>query len=305
MDTGVERDKYHPLETAISEVAAGKPVCFSETSSLGEVFKKMQTEGLEGVIVESESRPVGLVTKKSFFRPDFFKDKAESTWTEWPVSQVMDTRFPNISSEATLGECIKAMNFGDTQVLPVCNEEGKIQSIVNAYDLLLLLKEKIFGKDSTCEELFDQNVIDKKKRWQLANEFILYAPLKNVIFEECLRVDYKTNLEHGLQLMWENPRNHLLLVEYNTQLRGVFTLKDFWDKILGQNNPTVYLLGCDHCMTPWTKLFLAKGNVAHAIVYMATHRSQNVIAVDEDNFPLALVGPLDILKFVNGPSVSV
>ena len=33
---------------------------------------------------------------------------------------------------------------------------------------------------------------------------------------------------------------------------------------------------------------------------MATNQARDMIVLDEDDYPLALIGPLDILQFVNG-----
>ena len=42
--------------------------------------------------------------------------------------------------------------------------------------------------------------------------------------------------------MWKNRRSHVFLVEHETQLKGVFTLQDFLDKILNQNHLEISLL---------------------------------------------------------------
>ncbi len=302
----MEKGSNNLLEIPISQIELKEAVYFSDTSLLGESLKKMQTEKLESVLVGDRENPKGLLKKQDFFQERFLKSDQENSWKEWPVSQIMATDLSSVSLDTTLSECIRTMNLKEVQVLPVCNDEGKMQFIVDAYDLFSLFKKVFFRDEDPYGKGFSWDVIyvGHSQKWQTANDFIFYTPLRNVIFEESLKLDYRTKIEEALQLMWKNQKSHVFFVEHETQLKGIFTLQNFLDKILDKNHLENLALASEDFMTPKSEVFFSKHNVAHAVFYMAANYGQDMVVLDNDDYPLALIGPLDILQFVNGLSIS-
>ena len=122
------------------------------------------------------------------------------------------------------------------------------------------------------------------------------TPLQKSIQQDAVRIDMNKSLEDTLKKMQENKVGAILVTEYETTLRGIITERDFLLKIYGKvdlkNKVKDY-------MTPNPHTLLNRHIFAHAINNMFHCNYRNIIMVNEDRYPLAIVSLFDLFKYIS------
>ncbi len=289
---------------SISEIHLSEAVSLDQEAPLGEVLEVVQEKRVESVALEKQGRITGILTGRDFLMKVIVRG---DDWSKIPASQIMTPSPLTVSLDAKVRDCIKLVSLKEIIHLPVCDSQGKMQYMMNVNDLLRFVTKQFprdVSRHGTVVEWsfvhvddFEENLFLQIKDKNKLNSSVFMASLKRVIFREPLRIDYRASLWQVLRSMQEERQGSVLLMEYETKLKGILTERDFLMRILGKMNFRDSALLVEEVMTPDPHTLLFKHNLAHAINNMAAFRYRNIIIVNEDKFPLAVVGPLDIFKF--------
>ena len=98
--------------------------------------------------------------------------------------------------------------------------------------------------------------------------------------------------------MQKNKVGSLLIMEYETKILGIVTERDLLLKYFGKisfgENRSV-----KEFMTANPHLLLHRHYLAHAINNMFKFKYRNIIVVNEDKFPIALVSLLEVFRYIS------
>ena len=130
----IDWSQYMPIE----DLARSAVVTVSPGESVRSVAQTMESESVGSVIVESDTKPVGIVTDRDL-TTRVIANGEEST--DGPVETVMTENPTTVDCETGFYTAMKQMRESGVRRLPVC-ENGELVGIITADDITELLADE-------------------------------------------------------------------------------------------------------------------------------------------------------------------
>jgi len=301
MDKKVDRRKFDvPLTTLnIESFPQG-----NLEEDLGQIIKKLN-ESKKGAMALIEDDIVqGVISESDFINKVSFEEK---DWVKEPCYSIATLEPHTLREDALISDAIKLLVKKNFRHIPLVDENNKFKSFLSIKDLLAYIIK--FFPDQVEEygtkTSWDFKIVDhlagklssnsKKDNFISGNIFL--SNLKRLSYQKPLIMDVDDFLWDAVNLMQRRKRGAIVLTEYETKIKGIFTERDLLFKVLGKiNNNEKYKIRDFMTKNPHT--LLGKHYVAHALNNMFHFNYRTTVIVNEDRFPLSIIGLLDIFKFV-------
>jgi len=293
------------LEVPIESLTLLPLIRVDEEAPLKEVYEIMQKENIGSVIVTKFDVLAGIITERDFILRVLGKFE---NFEEMPVKEFMTKRPFAIKKEASLLSLIEMVSVHDFRHIPVIDEDGVPVNIISIRDLVKfitdLFPEEVKAKGSMrnwtsfhSEMQFEDFSLERNDSMGIKGE-IFFQPLSRAINDNALILDVSLSVQEVLKRMQEEKKGAVILVEYETMIRGIITERDFVLKIIGKNRLEDGPLPVSKFMTPNPDCLLSRHILSNALNSMFERGYRNIIIVNEDRQPVTVVSMLDIFKFI-------
>ena len=128
------------------------------------------------------------------------------------------------------------------------------------------------------------------------SEYFLSSQISRLPLLPCLRADINQSVEFVLMSMRERGVSSCAISRYETLLEGIVTERDFLMKIFPRDWNEVRKRPISDFMTPSPHALSPKHPMGVAIQNFLNHRYRNLVIIDEDRFPVYILGVGDIFK---------
>ena len=293
------------LEVPIESLTLLPLIRVDEEAPLKEVYEIMQKENIGSVIVTKFDVLAGIITERDFILRVLGKFE---NFEEMPVKEFMTKRPFAIKKEASLLSLIEMVSVHDFRHIPVIDEDGVPVNIISIRDLVKfitdLFPEEVKAKGSMrnwtsfhSEMQFEDFSLERNDSMGIKGE-IFFQPLSRAINGNALVLDVSLSVQEVLKRMQEEKKGTVILVEYETMIRGIITERDFILKIVGKHRLEDGPLPISEFMTPNPDCLLSRHILSNALNSMFERGYRNIIIVNEDRQPVTVVSMLDIFKFI-------
>lgn len=292
------------FEKEISSLNLVKPYTLPETTTLLEVVEFLQEKRIGCLLLENNKKLTGVITERDFLMKIIGKVE---DWREKPIKDYMTKDPIALSPSDQILEVIQTMITGDFRHLPIIDEHKEVVGILSVKDLLALLvsffKEEIESLGTMVEWTYNDTGSYSEDFSLLSGDdsqissSIFFAELKRAIVKPANTIDKNKTVQEAMSIMRERRAGSLLVMEYETKILGIITERDLLFKFFGKSSYEDKKLVTEF-MTPNPHLLLHRHYLAHAINNMFMFKYRNTIVVNEDKFPVALVGLLEVFRFI-------
>jgi CBS domain-containing protein len=307
LKTGMKEIDNNAFDVPLSELGLPPLISLSSTVMILDVLNILQEKKMGSLTFIEEDKLVGILTEKDLLLRVVGKIE---NWRDLPASGVMTKDPLSITLDHTVAEAIKMMSKMEFRHVPIVDDEGRPIHMVSVTDILkFIIKffpdfvEKqgtvvdwdIFSFEDFGEDFSISPPSDKGK----VSGSIFMTPLKRIRNQSAPCLDHQLPLSEVLEYMQERRLSSLIITEYDSKIKGVFTERDLLMKVLSSEVKVdlTKILVCD-VMTKDPHMLSYKHYLCHGINNMFTFKYRNLIVVDEDRFPIAIIRLLDILKYI-------
>lgn len=301
MDAEVSKSNF---DVPLKDLKIEKPTTGRFDDPLEKSLQIMQKEGKGALILTKDDFAVGIISEQDFIRKVPFED---TSWLQESCQKIATPGPFTLKEDALVSDAIKLMVKRNFRHVPIVDAEDKVVGLLSIKDLLAFLTQ--FFPDQvkkhgiltnwtvqTVDE-FGEGFSSTSESAAHVSGNIFLAHLKRVSHDHPLLLDKEESVVDAIELMRDRKRGAVVVTEYETKIKGVFTERDLLFKILGKQKIDETLKVKDY-MTPSPHTLLSKHYLAHAINNMFHFKYRSTIIVDEDRYPLAIVSLLDVFKFV-------
>ena len=293
------------LEVPVKNLTLLPLIRVDEEAPLKEVYEIMQKENIGSVIVTKFDVLAGIITERDFILRVLGKFE---NFDEMPVKEFMTKRPFAIKKEASLLSLIEMVSVHDFRHIPVIDEDGVPVNIISIRDLVKFITdffpEEVKAKGSMrnwtsfhSEMQYEDFSLERNDSMGIKGE-IFFQPLSRAINENALVLDVSLSAQEVLKSMQEEKKGAVILVEYETMIRGIITERDFILKIIGKHRLEDRPLPISEFMTPNPDCLLSRHILSNALNSMFERGYRNMIIVNEDRQPVTIISMLDIFKFI-------
>ena len=298
----IDRSEF---ERPINSLNFPKPLMLSDDVTLLDVVDFLQENKIGSCLLHNNDKLSGIITERDFSLRII---GVVEDWKTQPASLFMTKNPTSVNETAQVIDVIELMTREEYRHLPVTNDAGSVVAIVSVKDLLSIMVD-IFRDDiESVGTLVDWdyiNTVNYSENFSSLSEIegqisssIFFAELRRVIYKPAITIDHNATVQDTLKLMQERKTGSVLVMEYETKIVGVVTERDMLLKFLGKHLFSDDL-NVKEIMTPNPHLLLHRHNLAHAVNNMFKFKYRSTIVVNEDKYPLSIVGLLEVFKFIS------
>lgn len=299
----IERSDF---EKPLSVMNLPKPFMLSEEVPLLEVIEFLQEKKIGCLLLHRDNILSGVITERDFLLKIV---GVVDDWRERPVKDFMTPNPSSLTDDAMVIDAIEMVAKEQFRHIPVMDKEGHACAIISVKDLLSFMVN-FFGDTITDLGVMTEwsynntinygenysSVIDGKE--ELISSSIFFVHLKRIIRHQAICMDMNLTVQDAIKRMQEKKVGSILLMEYETKVKGIITERDVLTKFLGKMNYKDEMPVTDF-MTENPHLLLHRHTLAHAVNNMFKFRYRNTIVVNEDRYPLALIGLLEVFRYIS------
>jgi CBS domain-containing protein len=302
MSSLIDRSEF---EKPLAEMNFPKPEILSEEITLLEALAYLQEHRIGCLLLGQGSKLTGVLTERDFVLRII---GLVEDWKSLPAKDFMTKGPSTLSSDDMVIKAIEVMTTEEFRHLPIVDSSGAVTAILSVKDLLGLMvnsfKDDIESAGIMTEWNYDNTINYDEKfsslldgKGQISSS-IFFAQLKRVIYKKAVCIDHKHSVQDALLLMQKKRVGSLLVMEFETRIKGIITERDILFKFLGKIDFTDIRPVTDF-MTPDPHVLLHRHTLAHAVNNMFRFKYRNTIVVNEDRYPLSLVGLLEVFRFIS------
>jgi CBS domain-containing protein len=301
-DSLIDRSEF---EKRIDTLDLPKPLMLDDSVSLLEALTFIQEKKIGCLLLHKDNKLSGVITERDYLLRVVGKI---DNWREVPCHDVMVKNPYTLLMSDKIIDVIKVMTSKDFRHLPILNDQGEVERIVSVKDLLALLvnffKEEVESVGVMTEWTYANTGSYSENFSLLSGDdsnisgSIFFAELKRAIYNKATCISHTATIQDALQMMQNKRVGSLLVMEYETKIVGIITERDFLFKFFGKISYDDIRPVTDF-MTPKPHLLLHRHYLAHAINNMLKFKYRNTIVVNEDKFPMSLVGLLEIFRYLS------
>ncbi len=299
------------FERPIRDLNAAAVSTFPPETPQIQVLEQIRQAKIGVAAIGKASEIIGIVTERYFFtRLDFASDIFQD-----PIEKIMTPHPLFLQEENSVLEAMELMCFRNFRQVPILSKNEQNEAVVKVIVVKDLLKLAVgaFGdevpalgtknaaleSDPTAEDEdseFDVIVSDEANHTGVAIP-IFYRPVRTVVSSGPLLFAPEETLDVVLDKMREGKFSAALIMKYGTKVVGIVTERDFITKVFGQiSNLGSHTIS--EIMTKDPHSLMAHQKVAYAFNNMLTFGYRNILVTDNDQFPLAIIGQMDLLNYL-------
>ena len=301
-DSLIDRSEF---DKCIDTLILPKPLMLDENVSLLEALTFIQEKKIGCLLLHKDNKLTGVITERDYLLRVVGQ---VDNWREVPCHELMTKAPSTLLMSDKIIDVIKIMTSKEFRHLPILNEQGDVERIVSVKDLLALLvnffKEEVESVGVMTEWTYS-NTGSYSENFSLLSGSensisgsIFFAELRRSIFKKATCISHIASMQDALALMQEKKVGSLLVMEYETKILGIVTERDFLFKFFGKVQYED-IRSVTEFMTPNPHLLLHRHYLAHAINNMMRFKYRNTIVVNEDKYPIALVGLLEVFRYIS------
>lgn len=297
----IERSQF---DIPLSEISFEKIPSVGHETTLEEVVQKMQESKSGALPVLKGETAIGLISERDIVHKVDFKNK---DCFKGPVSDYMTPGPFSLPKDSLVSDAMKLITRRGFRHIPITGEKGEFVSLLSIKDVLDFLIKFFpdhvtkYGTVKTWDfqtvDDYSESYSSELSDYSVVNGNIFLAHLKRISHKRPLLLDYECSIGEVIDLMRSHHYGTVLLMRYETELRGVITERDLMFKVFQKENLHEELKARDF-MTPKPDTLLRKHYIAHAINNMFQFKYRNTIVVDEDHYPLSVISILEVFKFI-------
>ncbi len=299
--SGIDRSQF---DIPLTEITCEEIPSVGHEAPLKEVVQKMQESKSSALPIVKDSIAIGLISEKDIIQKVDFKNRE---CFEKKVSDYMTPGPFSLPESSLFSDAMKLITRRGFRHIPMTSEQGEFKALLSIKDILAFLI-KFFPEQvsqyGTVKEWDFQRVDDYSESYSSelqdysqVNGNIFLAHLKRISQQRPLFLDYQCSIGEVIDLMRTHRIGAVLLMRYETELKGVITERDLLFKVFIKEDLKEDLKAQDF-MTPNPDTLLRKHYIAHAINNMFQFNYRNTIVVDEDRYPLSVISALEVFKFI-------
>ncbi|MEK6623795.1 MAG: CBS domain-containing protein [Bdellovibrionota bacterium] len=286
--------------------------CLQDHASVADALALMLEKNIGAVLVLNQnSKLSGIFTERDILvRVGNTTEELEKL----PIKNVMTNSPLSLSAHAPISHAFELVVKKQIRHIPISgclpsNATGDAMAIISARDILRFIIEWFprsvasLGTttadeimiDDAHDDAFEEELQEAGGQYLPGEVFSL--PLAKIITTPPLFLPPTTSLDLVYERMIKEKAETVLVVEYDTQLVGILTERDFITKVIGKK-----LWGkgvpVNQVMNKKPTALMPRHKIAHGINNMFKHGHRHVVLVDEEKFPVGSISVLEILHFI-------
>lgn len=295
------------FEAPISELNLSNLISVDLEMKLEDLVNLLQEKNIGAVTITENEKLVGIITERDMLLKVV---GVLDNWREISVKEVMTEEPKCLTEDVSIATCIKLICFKEFRHIPIVDENQKPIKMLSIKDILKFIVDLFpnqvekYGTKTDWEvmavDIFGENFSFKpgQKKSLTGNAFL--NPLKKAINPNraLVKVPHTYSIQDVLKEMQEKKVGYALIMNYETELYGIITERDFLFKIFGKLDLTKGPISVDDFITSPPHTLLQKHFFAFAINNMFKYKYRNIILVDEDRIPVSVITLLDIFKYI-------
>ena len=265
-----------------------------------EILNKSKSGAL---LVGSIENLAGIITEKDMLSKailDYDNLKSE------PISSIMTPNPLVLDEEKTILDVIKLMCSKEFRHLPIKSSNGHcmigVNDLLNYFlthfqqDLEVHGTKIEWSRDGVyLQEFTHYNEEDESLEDEISPR-IFETPLRKIMFRDAHYCDSDEYVLDAIRSMIKNRKGSILVMEYETEMRGIVSERDLIRKFLQFKN--IKKAKIHKFMTKDPHKLLEQDLIAVALNNMAEFKYRSVIVANQEGFPISIVTILDILKYI-------
>lgn len=293
-----KEDFYAPLESLNLPEAK----IISSSTTIGETLEILRSGGFGSLIV-GDQRVAGIVTERDFL----FKVSSDFNQLKDQSIETIMTKDPfTLKESSTILDAIQLMSSREFRHIPIlCDSKIKVISVNDLINYTLnFFKSDLESYGTKVEWSKDGVYLQEQPHYTNEGDVngkisakIFETPLRKIMFKDALYCNIENNLDSVISLMKENRSGNILLMEYETELKGILTERDILKGAYGLVD--FHKTSVRELMTKNPHKLLEQDLIAVAINNMSKYRYRSVIVANQAGFPISVVSILEILKFIS------
>ena len=291
------------FQIQLSKLQLSKIITISGETPFNEVIKLMLDKNIGSVIIGSQNNIEGIFTERDIIsRLDLILENRDR-----PICELMTPEPCSLSSDTELVDAMTMMSSKEFRHIPIVDGENiymlSIKDILHY--IVRLCESKLinvnpitdWGKNSVNLDERNILVMSKFSEKCLSTQFLDVA-LRRIYTAKFSIVDSKLTILETLRLLAQKGHSVGLVMQYQTELVGIVTERDFLTKAFGEKldlNSTITDIA-----TPDPHLLSRDHTFAHAAKNMFSYNYRNVPIVNQECFPIGNISLLELLIFFCG-----
>ena len=293
--------KREEFDIPLSSLNLQEVKLFPKDTTINSALEYIRKERASMIAV-GDSQVEGVISEDIFLREigcSFEEKKNDS------LESLMSPVLNSLSSDSTMLEAILLMGAKNIRHL-IVNHEGRL--------CILLLKDLLkFAAVKFKDDLIDYNIIvdwaengvylQERPNFDEAEVSksdlttrIFETPLRKVMFNEASYCDISSSLADAARIMNQQSISSIVIMEYETEMKGVLTTTDLLYK--GYGLLDFETTKASEVMTVAPHKLLEQEVLAVAIKNMANFNYRNVIICNQVGYPVSIVSILEVLRFI-------
>ncbi|WP_127715850.1 cyclic nucleotide-binding/CBS domain-containing protein [Halobacteriovorax sp. HLS] len=271
--------------------------------SIEKALESLNSSQAGALLIGTSSKLEGIITEKDMLHKavlnfELVKDN--------PVSSIMTANPLTLSEDNTVLDIIKLMCAKEFRHLPIKKSDG--HAMIGVNDLLYYFLDHFhsdlevhgtkieWSRDGVyLQEFIHYNEEDESLEEEISPR-IFETPLRKIMFRDAHYCDAETPFYEAVKSMVEKRKGSILVMEYETEMRGIVSERDLIRKFLTFDD--LKLVAIREFMTKDPHKLLEQDLIAVALNNMSKFKYRSVIVANQEGFPISIVTILDILKYI-------
>ncbi|MBI2520062.1 MAG: CBS domain-containing protein [Bdellovibrio sp.] len=290
-----------------------KPIqacCLQDNASVADALGLILEKKIGSILVIDQNRKLsGIFTDRDLM---LRVGNTSEALEKLPLKNVMTNSPLILSLKTPISKAFEIVVKKHIRHMPVFLDESQsVESLamISARDILRFIvecfPESVASHGTTTadevlindahDDSFLEELQQAGSQYLTGNVFSL--PLAKVISSPPLFVPPSTSLDVVYERLVKEKTETVLVVEYDTQLIGILTERDFVTRVIGKK-----LWGqrvpISQVMSQKPKTLMPRHKIAHGINNMFKYGHRHIVLVDEEKYPVGSVSVLEILHFL-------
>ncbi|OFZ17334.1 MAG: hypothetical protein A2X86_02450 [Bdellovibrionales bacterium GWA2_49_15] len=298
------------FDKPLADMKPSPASCLQDSATVADALARMLEKNIGSVLVfDQEGKLSGIFTDRDLL---LRVGNASEELDKIPLKNVMTSSPLTLSFKAPIKQAFELVIKKHIRHMPVSLSDSispDTIAIISARDILRFIvnwfPESVASMGTTTadevmiSDAHDDAFLDELQEAgsQYLTGAVFSLPLAKVIANPPLFLPPTTSLDVVYEKMVREKAETVLVVEYDTQLLGILTERDFMTKVIGKK-----LWGkgvaVSEVMSPRPMALMPRHKIAHGINNMFKYGHRHVVLVDEEKCPVGSISVLEILHFI-------
>lgn len=294
----------------VEDFSPSPVLLFSPDTPLSEVLPVLREDKMGVMAIGSESEIQGIATERDLLNRVDLSAALESI----PISSIMTPSPDCLKQGDSVLAAAELMAFRNIRQVPIIyKDNGKVELKCLGIKEVLALALTAFGQEIeklgpmrdpeeqkvvTDEEGGSFDVVAKTEDGQNAlTQAVFHRPIRRVVSADPVIVEMRDSMLVTIEKMRKQRQGAAVVVEFGTSVKGIVTERDFIRKVFGHNLDLADTK-ISSIMTANPHYLYGQHKVAYAYNNLMTFGYRNILVVNDDKYPVAIVSLLDLLNYL-------